>query len=250
MKPLFLLSLFALITSAMAEERTVTGTVTYSERIAISNKASIRVALEDVSVADRAAPIIAETMIEGKGKQVPFAFSIKFDSAQIQSGITYGIRAQIWDNGQLRFTSTSFAPAKLDGTDAPFKIVVNQIIHPVGGPETLEDTRWLLYEMNGNKTLVSGNRELALTFNPDDRKFGAHAGVNQIGGAYMLDGIKLIFGDIVSTKMAGSPAQMKQESAFIDILSRVTKAKVFGHNLVLYQNDKTLAKFKSSNAGK
>lgn len=112
----------------------------------------------------------------------------------------------------------------------------------------VEDHRWVLYELNGSQTLVVGRRESALTFNADDRKFGAFAGVNQMGGSYDLSGIKLKFGEIVSTKMAGPEDLMKQETEFSAALKKVTKAKVFGDRLVLYAGDVMVAKFKSSNS--
>lgn len=232
--------------SAVPEYRYLIGSVSYREKIALGPNATIRVVIEDVSIADRAAPVIAETTIEAKGKQVPFAYSIKFDSEQVAEGHQYAVRAQIQDGGKLMFTTTTRHSVKLDGTDPRTELVLNKVAAPPAG--SIEDTKWLLYELNGRRNLHKGARDLGLTFNADDRKFGAYAGVNQIGGAYELNGFSLKFSDIYSTLMAGPENLMNQEKAFFDMLKAVSKAKQFGDHLVLYQNNRTVAKFKSSNA--
>ena len=59
---------------------TITGTVTYRERMALAPDDTIRVVLEDVSLADTVAPTLAEQMISGAGKQVPVPFSLTYDT--------------------------------------------------------------------------------------------------------------------------------------------------------------------------
>jgi putative lipoprotein len=246
MKGTLALSLLTLAALGAAEDRFVNGSVAYRERIALSDKAKVRVVIEDVSIADRAAPVIAETTIEPKGKQVPIPFSIKFDSGQVREGGRYAIRAQIYEGSRLAFTTDMHHALKLDGSDSEQLLVLNKVAAP--SPSSIEDTRWLLYELNGSRALLKGARESFLTFNADDRKFGAYAGVNQIGGGYTLDGFKLSFSEIYSTLMAGPDNLMKQERDFMMMLTSATKAKQFGDHLVIYKGDKTVAKFKSSNA--
>lgn len=81
----------------------VTGTVTYRERIALSQTAVLKVQLVDVSRADAPAVIIGEQLIHSNGKQVPFAFEIAYHSTTIAANHSYAVQAQIEDDGQLRF---------------------------------------------------------------------------------------------------------------------------------------------------
>ncbi|MBD1577495.1 MULTISPECIES: YbaY family lipoprotein [Vibrio] len=83
----------------------IVGTVAYRERLSLPETAVLTVTLEDVSIADKKADIIAtESMITG-GKQVPFNFKLDFDNNKILQNHTYVVRAKIALNGKLRFTT-------------------------------------------------------------------------------------------------------------------------------------------------
>ena len=83
----------------------VTGTVTYRERIALPPTAVIKVQLVDVSRADAPAIVLGEQVRQAGGKQVPFAFEIQFDPAQIEANHSYAVQARIEQDGKLRFIS-------------------------------------------------------------------------------------------------------------------------------------------------
>ena len=61
------------ITSGRGPNASVSGTVTYRERLALSPEAKLVVELRDVSYADAAAPLIARQTIPDPG-QVPISF--------------------------------------------------------------------------------------------------------------------------------------------------------------------------------
>ncbi|MGI2820026.1 YbaY family lipoprotein [Vibrio fluvialis] len=86
-----------------AAMKTVTGTLAYRERIALPENAVVTVTLQDVSLMDAPAKVIATQTFETKGKQVPFAFELTYDSAQIDARHTYSVSARIELNGKLRF---------------------------------------------------------------------------------------------------------------------------------------------------
>lgn len=88
----------------------VTGTVTYRERMALPPTAVVTVKLVDVSRADAPAMVIGEQVIPTEGRQVPFAFSIAYDPAQIQPRYTYAVQARIEDGGRLLFISDRVYP--------------------------------------------------------------------------------------------------------------------------------------------
>ena len=76
---------------------TVTGTVTYRERIALRPDAVVEVKLVDVSRADAPAVTIGEQVIENPG-QVPISFEIEYDPADIDDRFTYAV--QVADYGE------------------------------------------------------------------------------------------------------------------------------------------------------
>ncbi|WP_081454187.1 YbaY family lipoprotein [Vibrio furnissii] len=86
-----------------AAMQTVSGTMAYRERIALPDNAVVTVTLQDVSLMDAPAKVIATQTFETKGKQVPFAFELAYDSAQIDARHTYSVSARIELNGKLRF---------------------------------------------------------------------------------------------------------------------------------------------------
>lgn len=88
---------------------TVTGTVAYRERIALTPNAVIEVKLLDVSRADAPAITIGEQVIENPG-QVPVSFEVEYDPADIDSRFTYAVQARITENGELAFiTDTRYS---------------------------------------------------------------------------------------------------------------------------------------------
>jgi putative lipoprotein len=89
---------------------TVSGTITYRERIALPNTAVVFVRIEDVSIADVSAKIMGEQIITNPG-QVPIPFEVEYDPNQIQENHTYNLRVRIEDdNGNLLFISDTHTP--------------------------------------------------------------------------------------------------------------------------------------------
>ena len=104
------LGLFALTLSACAStapaERTiaVTGSVTYRERIALPPTAQIEVTLADVSLADAPSRTLASQRFGAEGRQVPFAFALTVDRADLDPRHSYAVSARITDAaGRLMF---------------------------------------------------------------------------------------------------------------------------------------------------
>ena len=83
----------------------VTGTVTYRARLALTDGARLIVELRDVSLADAAAPLIANQTIENPG-QVPISFRVEYASSDIKRRNTYSVSARIIESdGRLAFTN-------------------------------------------------------------------------------------------------------------------------------------------------
>ncbi len=105
----------------------VSGTVTYLQRIALPPQAMIQVQLVDVSRADAAAIVIDTQTIEAGGQQVPFAFQLSYDPAQIDERFTYAVQARITVDGELRFISTSSYQVITRGNPTTVEIIVDPV---------------------------------------------------------------------------------------------------------------------------
>ncbi|MEH0666316.1 YbaY family lipoprotein [Vibrio scophthalmi] len=84
---------------------TVSGTLAYRERIALPSEALVTVTLQDVSLADAPAKVIAKQQFSADGAQVPFTFELSYDPSQIDARHTYSVSARIEVDGKLRFIS-------------------------------------------------------------------------------------------------------------------------------------------------
>ena len=81
----------------------VTGTVTYRERLALTDGATLKVELRDTSYADAAAPLIASQTIPNPG-QVPIRFRVEYNRDDIDPRNTYSISVRITESdGRLAF---------------------------------------------------------------------------------------------------------------------------------------------------
>ena len=99
------LTLSACASTAPAERTiTVSGSVTYRERIALPPTARIEVKLDDVSLADAPSRTLASQCFAAEGKQVPFAFALTIDRADLDPRHSYAVSARITDaDGKLMF---------------------------------------------------------------------------------------------------------------------------------------------------
>ncbi len=93
------------VTSGRSPNASVSGTVTYRERLALTEEAMLVVELRDVSYQDAAAPLIARQTIENPG-QVAIRFEVGYHRDDIDDGNVYGITARIIESdGRLAFTN-------------------------------------------------------------------------------------------------------------------------------------------------
>ncbi|MDA0147896.1 YbaY family lipoprotein [Vibrio sp. LaRot3] len=97
--------------------QTISGSVAYRERIALPEHAVVTVKLQDVSLADAPAKVIAEQTIQTNGAQVPFDFKLMYDASSIIPNHTYSVSARIEVDGKLRFITDTINPAITDANN-------------------------------------------------------------------------------------------------------------------------------------
>lgn len=107
----------------VGETATLTGTVTYRQRIALTPEAIVQIELRDVSREDVEAPLVARRILEKPG-QVPIAFTLDYDSGAIDPRHTYAISARITDRGQLQFVTDTRLPVITNAAPTAVEIVV------------------------------------------------------------------------------------------------------------------------------
>ncbi len=116
------------------ETGTVSGTLTYRERIMLTPEAVATVTLEDVSLADAPAKVIAQQEIVNPGAP-PIAFELEYPLDAIDERMTYSVRAQVHDRGQLIFTSDTHAPVLTRGAgDSVDLLLVGTVRQPTVSP--------------------------------------------------------------------------------------------------------------------
>ncbi|HWJ71270.1 MAG TPA: YbaY family lipoprotein [Sphingobium sp.] len=84
---------------------TLSGQATYRERIALPPNAQMIVEIRDVSRADARAPVIASTTVQARGRQVPLAFSLRYNVRKLEPRSRYAVSARITDGGRLLWTT-------------------------------------------------------------------------------------------------------------------------------------------------
>jgi uncharacterized lipoprotein YbaY len=109
---------------------TVSGTVSYLSRMALPASAIIEVKLQDVSLADAPAKVIAKEEIPLGERQVPVPFELKFDPGKIDPKHTYSVSASILVDGQLRFISDKAYPVLTRGNPTHVDVIVKPVTRP------------------------------------------------------------------------------------------------------------------------
>ncbi|MBU0823530.1 MAG: YbaY family lipoprotein [Alphaproteobacteria bacterium] len=94
----------------------VTGQITYRERMALPPTAQIEIQLSDVSLMDAPSRTIAQQSFTADGRQVPFAFSLTVDQRPLDPRHSYAVSARITDaSGRLMFITDTRNSVTFDG---------------------------------------------------------------------------------------------------------------------------------------
>lgn len=223
--------------------QSVSGTASYRARMALPPQAVLQVTLEDVSLADVPAKRIATLEQATEGRQVPFAFELRYALADIDPSRTYALRATLRDGGTLLFTTVRVYPVITRG--APNQVALE--LQPVRAapPPPLVGTRWLLREAGG--VAVSGAADLPAAYLQlrDDGRYAGLGGCNQNGGGYRLHGAALSFTLGPSTLMACPPPLDAQEARVLQALQSCDNFSLDGAALLLRQGNTVVARYEA-----
>lgn len=124
------------VTSGRDPDASVSGSVTYRERIALTEGATLIVELRDVSLQDAAAPLIARQTISDPG-QVPIKFKVEYNRDDINSRNVYSIQARIEESdGRLAFINDTAYEVITRGNPSKVDMVLVLVQPP---PELVEE---------------------------------------------------------------------------------------------------------------
>jgi putative lipoprotein len=108
----------------------VTGTVTYREKIAMPQDAVVIVKLQDTSLMDVPAVEIGAQVIENPGS-VPVPFTVGFDPAEIIDNHTYTVRATITSGDELLWTTDTASAVITSGNPLIADLLLISVPQPV-----------------------------------------------------------------------------------------------------------------------
>jgi len=241
---LILIILFTILLFAgCSKTATVTGTVTYREKIALpSEGVVVIVKVEDISRADAPAITIGEQIIENPGHQVPIPFEVQYNPDDIDERYTYAMRVRIEVDGKLWFINDTRYHVITHGFPTSN---VEIVLKEVGARETtaLEDITWVLesYGKTGNLQAVLENTEITAAFENTKGQVTGSAGCNNYFGGYDLKGNELsLTGPIGSTMMSCGEQIDQQEIQYLQILQNAESYKIEGNQLQITSGDKVL----------
>lgn len=207
---------------ALAGPATISGSVTYRERIALPDNAWLTITL--VRLPDATPVLGASAHIPARG-QVPITFALNLKSDVDLAAGSFGLLAEISQSGQAVFRNPVPVPLAPDPS-SPMRITVNHIpqqpVQPPiipSPPPDLFDIVWTVTSVGGHP-VVEG-RPLTLSIAADHRS-GGSGGCNSYFTEASIDGNTLSFGPTAATRMACAPAIMEQEAAFFAALAATT----------------------------
>lgn len=100
------------------------GIAIYRERIALPPDAVLTVTVQDVSLADAPAAVIASARLPTNGRQVPLPYQVEYDPSRIVAGRTYTVSGRISDGqDRLLWTTDTAIPLPEPGGRADLPLV-------------------------------------------------------------------------------------------------------------------------------
>lgn len=138
------------VTSGKSPNASVSGTVIYRERLALTPGARLEVELRDTSLQDTAAPLVAEQVIENPG-QVPIRFKVEYNKDDINPRNTYSIQASIIeDDGRLAFINDTSYDVITRGNPGKVDMLLVMVEppppDPASGEQPVDPNEWVKVE--------------------------------------------------------------------------------------------------------
>lgn len=225
---------------------TVSGELTYRQRIALRPGGIVRVTVEDVSLADAPADIVAETTLAlDDGQQVPIPFEIAVDRSEFVDGHRYSVRATIaGPDGDLRWTTdTAHLIDPGQATNSLGQVDLVQVTtadgHDDAGSEPSDPLKggvWTVVSVDGTPAI--DEPQATLRFG-DDGTLSGNATCNDFSTSYDLDGDAISLGPVAMTLKACMGEVADQEARILDVIDKLASFEIVDGStmLVLHATD-------------
>ncbi len=227
-----LLSLMVL--PAAAQPLTLTGTVSYHERIALPANSQLRVTLVRLPAAN---PIASATATIPPTGSAPLAFSLTLRESVDSTDDRFALVAEISSGGRSLFRTPQPVPVDLQYAQVGDVLVVfapqaqAELVNPVVDvPDGLLERAWRVTSIGGRP--VTGPNPLTLSIAADFRA-GGNAGCNEFFTQASFEEERLAFGPAAATRMACPPELMQQEVEFLAALAAIGRYELDGTSLRL-----------------
>lgn len=216
-------------------DATVTGTVSYRERVALPADAVVEISIVDASLADSATKVVASANVPAAGRQVPLTFDIHYDSRSIEQRHLYIIRANIRSGDHLLFASDVIRGVITQGNPTQVDLVLSRV-DPTASPTShdLAGTSWVLTDLNGDG--VVADTRVTLEFAANGRATG-NGSCNRYFSTVEISGSSIRFGAVGSTRMACATAVSLQEIKYFQELEAANRFTIEGRTLSIYGGD-------------
>jgi putative lipoprotein len=202
--------------SALADFKTLQGSATYRQRIALQPGAVLEVELRDISRADAPAPLLSAVAVKPIG-QVPIRFELTYDDNMIDERFTYAVSAKIRFGDRVVFRSTSAHLVLTRGNPSEVEVVMDMMpADDQTGAEMLYGGTWVAEDIGGGGVIDIAQSTVA--FAPDGSASGS-GGCNSFTGKATIDGNRISIGPLAATQRACVPALGDQEQKFFDALA-------------------------------
>lgn len=138
--------------------RTIRGSVTYLQRIALPPDASVQVRLVELAADGTAAETIAETEFDPGTRQVPIDFELGYAQSSIERNANYGMEAEILSAGEVFFRTETPQAVRLSGVNT------NNVRLTLVQAETVVTGRSISLSKFGSGSLRIGDRSSSFLF--------------------------------------------------------------------------------------
>jgi putative lipoprotein len=249
MNRLFLASLACVLAPAAVAAQTITGSVTYLQRMLLPPNAVVEIAFEDVSRADAPARTLAVYRIpEPQAPPYPFAFA--YTPEQIDPANRYGLRATVREGEKLLMTTDTAYPVLTHGGGTEVEMVLKMVSSsdPTPPPPDADvvNTYWKLLTLGGAPVTVTENKREPHLILRDDGSYNATVGCNMLRGGYSVEGDGVTFMAGITTLMACPPPLDELERALVSLLETATRHAISGDDMALLNDQgETLATFRA-----
>jgi len=225
-----ILPIVLVLASALsAAAQVVSGSALHRERMALPPDAVFEATLQDVSRADAPAEVLGRARLDPAG-QSPFRFEIPYDAARIMAGRRYVVRAEIRHEGRLLFTTDVAHPVLGEGAGREVEIVLLRV---AAADAPLAGTRWRLAALGDEPVRAAeAARAAHLVLAAEGGRLSGSDGCNRMVGGYALDGARLSFSGIGTTRMACAEG-MDVAAAFARALAATAGHRLAGDRLEL-----------------